>query len=125
VISSTSIKASLTSASSSSATPTPTQRPLVYNIATNWGTSVDVCNRFVQELDGGKGKVEIIENRQYYKTTLNTTQANGLRTRYPFLVMVYTDLYDYKPEDFEGDDLESFHAIPKSRNAKQELLGRD
>jgi hypothetical protein len=125
VISSTSIKASSTSASSSSATPTPTQRPLVYNIATNWGTSVDVFNRFVQELDGGKGKVEIIENRQYYKTTLNATQADGLRARYPFLVMVYTDLYDYKPEDFEGDDLESFHAIPKTRNAKQGLLGRD
>jgi hypothetical protein len=78
--------------------------------------AADVFLKFVQELDSGKGKLHITEERQRYKTTLMVTQAeiggdrdlraDALEKKYPFLLVAHTNQHVYTAEDFEGDDKE-------------------
>jgi hypothetical protein len=111
---STNTKTTLTSASSSSAGPSSTELPLPYYIATKWGTPVETFKKFIEELDGGAGKAKYddLEKMDYqtYKTKLNISQAEGLKSRYPFLLLAYADISH--PSEFESDN-EEFHAIPR------------
>jgi hypothetical protein len=78
--------------------------------------AADAFLKFVQELDSGKGKLHITEERQRHKTTLMVTQAeiggdrdlraDALEKKYPFLLMVHPNRNVYTAEDFKGDDKE-------------------
>jgi hypothetical protein len=104
------------SSSSSSATPSPTAQVLPYYIASKWGTSSDTFKRFTMELDGGVGKIGPDRDDldyQTYDTNLNSTQAEGLLVKYPFLIHAYANIF--RPGDLErAKQEEEFHAIPKT-----------
>ncbi|EAT86668.2 hypothetical protein SNOG_05604 [Parastagonospora nodorum SN15] len=78
-----------------SATATPkaseSARPLEYSIITKVGTPKDVFERFVHELDNGVGHSIYTPYSQIYKTLLNQTEAEDLKAKYDFLVVVYND----------------------------------
>lgn len=101
------------SSSSSSALPSSTEQPLPYFFASRWGTPAEKFKDFVQELDGGIGKLEITNYDQAYQTILNSTEVEGLKAKYPFLLLAYADIAD--PNDIDSEK-EQYHAIPKSRN---------
>jgi hypothetical protein len=110
-----STKTSSTSSSSSSAIPTATGKPLEYSIITKVGTPKDVFERFVHELDNGVGHSIFTPYSQIYKTLLNQTEAEDLKAKYDFLVVVYNDASVTDQADVGEKEL--FHAIPKRRNA--------
>jgi hypothetical protein len=108
---STNTKTTSTMASSSSATPTSTEQPVPYYFATKAKTPLSTFEKFVAEVDEGAGKAETYKLRQTYKTNLTLAQAEGLKVKYPFLLMAYADVHN--PENDDPIDKEMFHAIPK------------
>ncbi|KAH4116500.1 hypothetical protein HBH96_142430 [Parastagonospora nodorum] len=110
-----STKTSSTSSSSSSAIPNATGKPLEYSIITKVGTPKDVFERFVHELDNGVGHSIYTPYSQIYKTLLNQTEAEDLKAKYDFLVVVYNDASVTDQADVGEKEL--FHAIPRRRNA--------
>jgi hypothetical protein len=103
------------SGSSSSGSAASTEAPIPYLLVTKSGTSLETFDKFIKDLDGGAGKAETHDMRiidyQSYNTVLNRSQADGLRTKYPFLLLVHADVFDPKSLD---QDAEEFHAIPRS-----------
>lgn len=103
------------SSSSSSATPAATGQTLPYYIATEWGTPLETFKNFIRDLDGGVGKVESEEtdkkmDYQTYRTQLNSSQAEGLKEKNPFLMLAYADVTDPKDFDYAGE--EEWRALP-------------
>jgi hypothetical protein len=115
--------ASTTSSSSSSATATPTEGRLPWFIATKRGTSLETFTNFIQKLDGGNGTkkvhdTNVVADFQTYQTNLTSSQADGLLTKYPFLLLAYADVFDLKSLEQEDE----FHAIPQRRVQLHESL---
>lgn len=96
----------LTNGGSSSPPPQPNQIP--YCIITKWQTPVEAFNKFIKELDGGKGRADRGPYDQLYSTPLTPTQADGTKPKYPFVLLVYADVLS--AEELEGieDELEPF-----------------
>lgn len=87
------------------------------------GNPIPSFHQFVRELDGSVGMVDAQEHRQTCTTLLNSSQADGLTEKYPFLLVIYTS------RGHDGDialdsGKEMFHAIPKQKSARPKLLPR-
>jgi hypothetical protein len=88
---------------------------LPYYIATEWGTPLETFKNFIRDLDGGIGKVESEEtdkkmDYQTYRTQLNSSQAEGLKEKNPFLMLAYADVTNPKDFDYAGE--EEWRALP-------------
>jgi hypothetical protein len=112
-------KAATSASSSGSATPTAIKASSTYYIITKAGTSENLFKEFVQELDHGVGKLTFGQYRQTYKTMLNETQAQSLKAKHDFLLVVYTDTSSTSSTDqADVGEKEMFHAIPQRREAQ-------
>jgi hypothetical protein len=75
-----------------------------YYFATKSNTPVEAFDRFIQELDGGMGISERTRYRQIYRTRVTKAQAEGLRKRYPFLMLCYADVCNLDENGADSED---------------------
>lgn len=94
----------LYSAPSPQAPPKPplsTLNTSPYFIATHYNTPISAFDKFIQELDGSIGKAERKSYRKTYRTRLTREQADGIRKRWVFVLVVFENVWKGGDEEDE------------------------
>ncbi|KAF2676630.1 subtilisin-like protein [Lentithecium fluviatile CBS 122367] len=112
-----------TTTTTSSSTPSPTQSPEEYVISSKEGTSREVFDNFIKELDNGVGKLYAWDllGSYMYLTNLTAVQVKELPKKHDFLEYISRD--DPVDQNVDGS-LEEFRAIdtyPPPEHAHEDL----